>query len=715
MIGQDLRYAVRTLGKQRAFTAVAVLTLAFALGANSAIFSVVNGILLQPLSYPKSEQIVKLTTGQRSTGTHGFEFSWPNFVDLRATSKTLQNAVAYYQNAAFFYVGAEPERYEDLDALRASLDAGAEPPDVVVMRVGVDLPSPDAHSVELAEAARAECLRTLERVRSWLAEERLSDTRVAVLTRNAIATRIGEPTDLAATPQWGLIRSVQSEQPGRFTLIDLDDDEASLPALVPALAIDEPEIALREGKALSPRLARGPAPRPDAPPPFDSEGTVLVTGGTGAFGQLVARRLGEVHGVKHMLLVSRRSAVSDDVARLIDDLAEVGCTASVEACDVADRDDLARLIESIPAERPLRAVVHTAGVLDDAMIDSLEPKHFERVMRPKVDAAMHLHQLTADMDLTAFVLFSSSITVLGAHAQANYAAASVFVDALAHHRHAHGLPAVSIAWGLMGLHASGMISGLTEAEVAKRWEQIHARMAMLPLSSEGGIELHDAGCASGEPHVVAVKFDLAMARAQARTGVMPSMLRGLVSLPAKRAESGGSLARRLAEAPEEERDAVTLDLVRSQVAAVLGQSTGEAVEPDRAFSELGFDSLAAVELRNRLRQGSGLRLPATLVFDYPTPQAVAGYLRELVGEEEAGPRVDDQIDKLEALVASITSNGGVEPAAGSRLRALGARLQAYLRDASGEGAADGDGAAHEDLESASAEEIFEIIEEEFGS
>jgi acyl carrier protein len=418
------------------------------------------------------------------------------------------------------------------------------------------------------------------------------------------------------------------------------------------------------------------------PPPLDPRGTVLITGG-GGLGALVAQHL-----AAHKVVLASRSGTAPE-----------GLDARVETCDVTDRDQLAQLIDSIP---DLTAVIHTAGILDDATIETLDPEQLHRVMRPKVDAAHHLHQLTQHKDLAAFVLFSSAAATLGAPGQANYAAANAFLDALAQNRHANGLPASSLAWGLWEL-TTEMAAGLGEVDRAR----IH-RAGMLPLSSERGLELFDTALTLDEPALVPVQLDLAMLRAQGRAGALAPLLSGLVRVPAKRADGHGSLAKRLAETPEAERDAVVLELVRTQVAAVLGHSSPEAIDPQRAFKELGFDSLAAVELRNRLSQASGLRLPATLVFDYPTSAAAAGYLRAQVGDDGAAqPRIDEQLDKLDALLESMAADDTARDR-------VSARLRAFLLGRAGGESTNGDGAVDEDLESASDDELLEIFEGEFG-
>ncbi|MEX0816440.1 MAG: beta-ketoacyl reductase, partial [Gaiellales bacterium] len=350
---------------------------------------------------------------------------------------------------------------------------------------------------------------------------------------------------------------------------------------------------------------------------------MLVTGGTGALGALVARHLAS-QGAKHLLLTSRRGAKAEGAKELKAELKALGAKATITACDASERDQLADLLNSITKAHPLGAVIHTAGVLDDGVIESLDDERLDRVLAPKLDAAWHLHELTKGLDLQAFVLFSSVAATWGGPGQANYAAANAFLDSLARHRRAQGLAAHSIAWGLWQ-KASGMTGELGEADLARM-----ARLGIAPLSDQQGLELFDQARTIDEPFLVAARLDTPALRAQARSGMLPALLRGLVRAPARRSQDTGQLARQLAELPEAEREQAVLALVRTHVAAVLGHASPEQVDPKRAFKELGFDSLGAVELRNRLSQATGLRLPSTLVFDYPSSVEVAGYLREQV-------------------------------------------------------------------------------------
>jgi polyketide synthase 12 len=372
------------------------------------------------------------------------------------------------------------------------------------------------------------------------------------------------------------------------------------------------------------------------PRSLDPEGTVLITGGTGDLGARVARHLAREHGVRHLLLVSRRGQDSPGAAELTEELRELGADPSIAACDVTDRDDLSALLAAIDAEHPLTAVVHTAGVLDDAVIESLTAEQVERVMRPKVDAALLLDELTQGSELAEFVLFSSQSGTMGAPGQGNYAAANVFLDALAERRRAQGLPAKSLAWGLWS-DASGMAGHLDEADVTRL-----ARLGVATMRDE--LELFDAARNAAEPVVVPTRLDMPALRAAASAGTLPPLMQDVVRGRPRRERGGArSLEQRLAGVPEDERESTVLGFVCEHAAAVLGHDSAEAVDPERNFKELGFDSLSAVELRNRLAQAGGLRLPSTLVFDHPSPDAVARYLlTRLAPPPAAGAEASDQ-------------------------------------------------------------------------
>ncbi|MDB1090389.1 type I polyketide synthase, partial [Streptomyces sp. ACA25] len=478
--------------------------------------------------------------------------------------------------------------------------------DAVVVAIPTAGPVPDAVRTATHEA--------LALVRTWLADDRTGGPLV-VVTHGSVAAEQGDTVpDLAGAAVWGLLRSVQSEHPGRVVLIDLDTPGAAA-ALPSALATEEPQVAVRGGALRVPRLARAAL----AEGTTDFNGTVLITGGTGALGRLVARHLVEHQGVRGLLLLGRHGADAPGATELVADLAALGATVEVVACDVADRDALAEVLAGIPADRPLTAVVHAAGVLDDATVESLTPDRLDTVLRPKADAAWHLHELTAGLDLQAFVLFSSLAATVGSPGQGNYAAANAFLDALAAHRRALGLPGTSIAWGPW---SDGMAGGLDRVDTARL-----ARGGVAPLPPADGLALFDAACAAPDSLTVAARLDLPVLRAQ--DGLLPSILRGLVPAPARRTAAAartGDFADRVAALPDADRRRAAVELVRESAAAVLGHDSSDAVAADRAFQQLGFDSLTAVELRNRLGVATGLRLAATVTFDHPTPAALAAHL-----------------------------------------------------------------------------------------
>ncbi|MFD2619858.1 type I polyketide synthase, partial [Streptomyces chumphonensis] len=471
-----------------------------------------------------------------------------------------------------------------------------------------------------ADAARALVPNVLALVRRWITDERLSATRLVVATEGAVAPDAGTP-DVAQAALWGLLRSAQSEHPGRFVLVDVDP-AGEQPDWSTVLGTEEPQLALRAGRMLAPRLTRvTPAENAGA----DLDGTVLITGGTGGLGALIARHLAEHHGVRDLLLVSRRGPAAEGVDDLVAALEAHGAHARVAACDVTDREALAALLGSL--DGPLSGVVHAAGVLDDGVVESLTPEQVDRVMRPKLDAAWHLHALTAGMELSAFVLFSSVAALIGSPGQANYAAANASLDALAQLRRASGLPATSLAWGLWA-EQRGMGGTLDDQDRARL-----ERTGIGALSDELGLALFDQALRADAALLAPVRLDPAALRDQARAGTLPALLRGLVRQPARRGDAG-SLAQRLATVPETDRERVAGEFVLHHVAAVLGHASATAIDPERSFKDLGFDSLGAVELRNRLTQSGGVRLPATLIFDHPTPAAVTRLLLA-----EAGPAV----------------------------------------------------------------------------
>ncbi|HET6705074.1 type I polyketide synthase, partial [Amycolatopsis sp.] len=497
-------------------------------------------------------------------------------------------------------------RVDTADDVVALAEKADTPPVVVLAAAGAD--------------ALAMTSRVLEVVQAWLAASAFEDSRLVVTTRGAVPAGGDDTlTDPAAAAVWGLVRSAQAEHPDRIVLLDTDG-ELSLAAV---LASGEPQLAVRGTTLHVPRLARATRIA-DAPAAFGPDGTVLVSG-AGSLGTLVARHLVTQHGVRKLVLASRRGPDAAGAAELVAELTDA--EVSVVACDVADRDQVAALVADLP---DLTGVVHTAGVFEDGVIDALTPEQLANVYAAKVDAVRHLDELTRDRDLGAFVVFSSVAGVMGGGGQGPYAAANAFLDAAMAHRRAAGLPGLSLAWGLWE-RSSGMAAHLSEIDHARA-----SRNGVLELTRAEGLELFDRALRIDESLLVPIKLDLAAMR----SGPVGVLFRGLVRPSRAQARSASTvdkgLAGRLAGLAPADREELLVDLVRGQVAVVLGYDGPEAVRPDTAFKDTGFDSLTSVELRNRLREAAGLKLPATLVFDYPNPLAVARYLGARLVPESNG-------------------------------------------------------------------------------
>ncbi|MEV8444039.1 SDR family NAD(P)-dependent oxidoreductase [Actinosynnema sp. NPDC051121] len=466
------------------------------------------------------------------------------------------------------------------------------------------------------------------RVAGLLADRLATDTRLVLLV---------DATTEAGAAVAGLARSAAAEHPGRVSVVDagaLDDDVVG-----PALAADEPWVRVRDGVVELPRLAVHP--EDGARQVFSARDRVLITGGTGTLGAALARHLVTAHGVRELVLPSRRGPAAPGAGELVAELAGHGATAHVLACDVADRDAVAGLLR----EHPVTAVVHAAGVLDDGVVTALTPERIAAVWAPKVEAARHLDELTRDHDLSAFVVFSAAAGLFGNAGQGAYAAANSALDALVARRHAAGLPGLSLAWGLWE-SASGMTGHLSDRDRRRL-----AGSGVRPVPTEVALDLFDRALAGDEPLLAPVGLDLAVIRASARAEGVHPLLRGLVPPPPPRVATGPST-------PSDGRD--LLDLVRQHTAAVLGHASVDAVDDDRAFKDLGFDSLTAVELRNRLGAATGLRLPATLVFDHPTPRALADLLATGLTGPAPAPAPVHSSEPIAIVAMSCRYPGGVD-------------------------------------------------------
>ncbi|MEV0299377.1 type I polyketide synthase [Nocardia sp. NPDC050710] len=518
----------------------------------------------------------------------------------------------------------EVRNYGDLAALIADLDAT---PDSVVPEI-VLLECPQ-HDGAPPEAVRQVAIDVLDTAQRWLAETRFAGSRLVVVTEHAVTVADSEQVSLNQAPVWGLLRAAQAEHPGRFQLLDLDEerDPFSVAAVAAAVAM-EPEAALRGTTLLVPRLTRH---APGAIVRLSGPGTVLVTGGTGGLGALIARHLVVDHGVGHLLLTSRRGLDAPGAVELREELVGLGAQVTVTACDVSDRGALAALLDTIPAQHPLVGVVHAAGTADNGVIESITADRIDYVFRPKLDAAWHLHELTRDHSLSLFVLVSSAGGLVLAAGQANYAAANVFLDALAAHRHSLGLPATSVDFGLWAT-STGLGSMLSEADV----ERIR-RQGLPPLTEAEGLALFDSAIATDTAQLVALRVDPAALRTRGEQ--VPALLRAMARIPVRRRTRASGVdhvfARKLVGLSDVDRHLAVLELVRSVAAGVLGHPSVDAVEPQRTFQQLGFDSLGAVEFRNKLNTATGLQLPATLIFDYPNPQVVAEFIdSQLIGTSQ---------------------------------------------------------------------------------
>ncbi|WP_443678457.1 SDR family NAD(P)-dependent oxidoreductase [Prauserella cavernicola] len=427
-------------------------------------------------------------------------------------------------------------------------------------------------------------------------------------------------------------------------------------------------------------------------PPGALDGTVLITGGTGLIGGAVARHLVADRGVRDLVLVGRSGSAAAGADELAEELRALGASVRIAACDVSDRAALAELVDGVP---DLCGVVHAAGVLDDGVLFALTPERVDTVLRPKADAAWHLHELTRGRDLRLFAMFSSAAGVFGAPGQGNYAAANAFLDALAQHRRRAGLPAQSLAWGLWAER-----SGLT-ADLEDGGDRL-GRRGVRPLSTTDGVALFGAVLDSGETCAVPVDLDTEVFR-----GDVPSLLSSVVRGGAKRAAASApaTTARLRLDglSPEECEDRLT-EVVRVQAAAVLGQDDPAGISARQQFKAHGFDSLTAIELRNRLAAATGLTLPATVMFDHPTPGLLAAYLRDrLQPEVDSSQLAEAALGELERALNGVESGHPARSGLAARLRTLAENWAAEIETVPA-------GPAGDDLATATDDELFALMD-----
>lgn len=530
--------------------------------------------------------------------------------------------------------------------------------------------------------------RVLRTLQEWQDDPRTAGSRLLIVTRNATTPK----PDLAGAAVWGLVRTAQSELPGRVVLVDVDGRPESLRLIPAAMATDEAQIAVSAGRLRVPRLTKAletpPASAPRLHRPaskntsntsntsnaFGPTGTVLITGGTGALGAALARHLVTAHGVRHLLLISRRGHDAPGAEELRARLGELGAEVGIVACDVGDRAALAEVVKG--CEPALSAVVHAAGVLDDGVLAALTPERMAAVLRPKADAAWHLHELTRDLELSAFVLFSSVSGLLGRAGQGNYAAANSFLDALALHRTALGLPALSLAWGPWE-HGDGMAADHRLREPARHPE--NGGDVLRPLTVEQGLALFDGAIRDGGPVLAPILLDRTALRSP--RGPLPPLLRGQEPPPTRRPAAGagaeaadhhgssellqpGAWRKLLAGLPAAQRAGALAELMRADVAVVLGYPSADALPVGKSFDELGFDSLMAVQVRNRLSLALRLRLSAAVVFEHPTADGLArhvlGLLDDLPQDREPEQVPEERpVQSLSSLYRRVCEAGQV--------------------------------------------------------
>ncbi|MBO2456941.1 type I polyketide synthase [Actinomadura violacea] len=532
-----------------------------------------------------------------------------------------------------------------------------------------------------------------------------------VLTRGAVAAGDTAAVSAVQAQVWGLCRVAGLEHPDRWGgLVDLPPvwNERTAGRLCEVLAAGaEDQVALRTAGIMARRLVRAPRPAAGGGR-WVPRGSVLLTGGTGGVGGHVARWL-TGRDAARLVLVSRSGPGASGAAALAAELAERGTAVEVIACDTGRRPQVAGLLERIAAGGPpLTSVFHAAGTGQTTAVQDMGVEELAGLLAAKAVSAAHLDELTAGLDLDAFVLFSSGSAVWGSQRLPGYAAANAFLDGLAESRRARGLPATSIAWGLWGG------GGMGEGDAGDQLQRLGLRvMDPAPAVRALGQVLD-----GGESLITVADVDWArfapvftLHRPSPLIADLPEVARAIADgaqADEASGEAGDALAARLDGLPRAEQDRVLADLVRAEAAAVLGHRSADAVPGGRAFRDLGFDSLTAVELRNRLTAATGLKLPATLVFDYPSSAVLAGHLAARIRGEGGTEPLLAELDRLEAALADVPADGD--------LRAnVTVRLQTVLSKWMSAEAAEKENAVVDRLESASADEVLDFIDKEFGA
>ncbi|MEW1642264.1 SDR family NAD(P)-dependent oxidoreductase [Streptomyces sp. NPDC091219] len=581
---------------------------------------------------------------------------------------------------------------------------GAVPPVVIVC---LDQES-DPGGTGLPTVVEQKVHRVLRWTQDWLLDDRFADSRLVFVTRSAVHDEQVRRTDPVAAAVWGFVRTAQTENPGRFVLVDIDDHIASWACVPAAARAGEPQLRVRAGVVTVLRLAHARGSRDRTVRAIGlGSGTVLIAGGTGSLGAMLARHLVERHGVRRLVLAGRRGPTAPRAAELRAALTSAGAQVDIVSCDVTDRQSVAAVIGAIPDEYPLTAVIHCAAALDDGVVEALTEDRVDRVLAPKVRGAWNLHELTRQLDLSAFVLFSSVAGVLGTAGQAGYAAANAFLDGLAAARSAEGLTALALCWGYWAERGE-LGADLGELDVARL-----RRQGVRPIPSREGLALFDEALARDEPVLVPAWLDLP-ARAD---GVSP-LLRGLVGGtvgPGDRDIGGAGIARRVRSLPRADAEAVLLEAVRARTAVVLGHAEPGRIGVATAFKDLGIDSLMALELRNGLAEATGLKLPATLAFDHPNPGALAHFLTTSLhtgsgaGRESPVGRLTKEIEGLSARLEDAVTDLADDDRA--TIAALLSEVQGRVRATAGDGSPAG---IADRISAASAGELLSLLDQELG-
>lgn len=515
--------------------------------------------------------------------------------------------------------------------------------------------------VETADAALDLCSRALSVLKQWEQDDRFVDSDLILVTRSAISmSNDDDVPGLAQSSLWGLARGLRMELvERRLILVDTDDLDSLPMGILAASDSTEPEFMIREGKLFVPRLVRIGARDAKSDEGLDPDKTVLITGGTGGLGSLIAKHLVSAHGIRSLVLLSRRGPDSIEANDLRNELEEAGAAVHIISCDVSDHRAIADVLEKIPTEYPLGAVIHGAADLDDGTFGSMTEERLRRVFEPKLAGAWNLHVLTAALGLDAFVTFSSIAGVFGSVGQANYAAANAFLDALSAYRRAAGLPSMSLAWGPWA--EGGMAARLSQTDQAR----MEANGFPL-LSAEQGLKLLDVALSRPEPTLIPVRLDLEILGS--RLDQLP-ILSSLIRVPSRATASvGRGPLEELAGLAPEARENMVLEFVLRSAAAVLGLGNPGDIAVDQPLTEHGLDSLMAVELRNSLQTAFNLRLPATLLFDYPRPSDLVGMVvgelaglapSEKIEEQTEEQRETSSISSAVAMLRTGVSRGSM--------------------------------------------------------